>query len=146
MSASPSSWRPRNETAEDLAREHAAKGIVERAWCATATKLSESLYQIDWAFSRGERLMAFGEYKYRRAKYTTLMFSYAKWQRGTQLADSAGVPFLVIVEWSGDGIYYLDHRTVRNPIIQIGGNSRGQNGDIEPVVHLRTDQFIRVWP
>lgn len=134
-------WRPRNESAADLERENAAKLVIERAWRVTGVKLSETLYGVDWAFGRGGHLQAWGEFKARKQRYPTLLLSYAKWSKGMELWRWSGAPFVLFIEWP-DGLWY-----VRNPKptrIEFGGNSRGQNGDIEPVVHIPVDAFVRL--
>lgn len=135
-------WRPRNETAADLEHELHAAARIE-AWAgATSVKLSESLYHVDWAFFRNEELVAWGEYKRRAQRFPTLLLGVAKWRAGRALAKDTGVPFLLFVEWP-DGLHYCDTQEMMFPIKR-GGNTRGQNGDIEPTYHIPVELFRRI--
>jgi hypothetical protein len=74
--------------------------------------------------------------------YPTLLLSAAKWKTGWDYADMFGVPFILFVEWH-EGLFYL--KTERSSVkFGVGGNSRGQNGDFEPLVHLNITDFVRV--
>ena len=136
-------WRPRNETEADLAHEQAAAERIERAWDVRAVKLSERLYQLDWAFFRNESLVGWGEYKRRGRRYDTLLLSAAKWMKGLHNASVSGRPFLLFIEWP-DGLYWLDAGKAEVKDICLSGNNRGQNGDKEPCVHLDTRQFKKL--
>jgi hypothetical protein len=49
---------------------------------------------------------------------------------------------MVIVLWP-EGLFYATlPKLLLAPFM--GGNSRGQNGDIEPVVHIPKDWFVKV--
>jgi hypothetical protein len=138
-------WRPRNETEEDLRHEtNAALAVANRFGCAV-TKLSEALYHIDWVISRDGAITAVAEYKRRKNSvdaYPTLLLSAAKWKKGMDYAELFGVPFILFVEWD-EGLYYL--KAERSSVVrfEVGGNSRGQNGDYEPLVHLNIAHFVR---
>lgn len=139
------SFRPMNETPEDLAAEQAAAELLSRAWDVEVCKLSPSLYKIDWAFYRGGKVKAFAEYKRRSKKMNTLLLAAAKYIQLLELSRTTGVPCLLIVQWP-DGLWY--HK-VKHPVqlpldLRMGGNSRGQNGDFEPVVYIPVDEFIEV--
>jgi hypothetical protein len=136
-------WRPHNETVGDLAREKAAGERIESAWGVRCLKLSEALYGVDWAFSRGSALVGWGEYKHRAKQYDTLILSAAKWLKGCALARESGRPFILFVDWP-EGLYWFGHTDHPVEGIAISGNNRGQNGDIEPVVHLPTAAFRRL--
>lgn len=135
-------WRPRNESREDLATEEAARVEIGRALSCELVKLSPVLYGVDWAAFRGGRLIAFAEYKRRynpMARYPTLHLSLAKVASALQLAASAGVACTLFVQWD-DGIFWCpaaDHL----PGAILAGNSRGQNGDREPIVEYPIDRF-----
>lgn len=137
-------WRPRNETAADRARQDAARAAVERAFHCRAIDLSPSLYEVDWALMRGDDLVAWGEYKNRATRYSTVMLSFAKWERGCGLARAGGVPFIFVVEWP-DGLYWarVDGLALK---AKSGHNSRGQRGDEEPVVYIDSALFGPVNP
>jgi hypothetical protein len=132
-------WRPRNETPLDLEREKEAARRIEAAWRVRVTKLSEIAYRIDWAIDQNDRLVAWGEFKCRAKRYDTLMISASKWLHGLDLANASRRPFLLFVQWP-DGLHW--HRAKAEELsILLGGNSRGQNGDIEPCIHIPADRF-----
>jgi hypothetical protein len=136
-------WRPHNETSEDLKREEAAANALSDMWQADVTKLSEALYGIDWVFSRHKEVVAFGEFKYRAKKYDTLILGLGKYMKMSEIHKMTGLPVILVVLWP-DGLWYWD--IAKHPIdkIEMGGNSRGQNGDIEPVVHIPIKAFVQV--
>lgn len=136
-------WRPYNETPEDLAHEKAAAERIEAAWGVQCIKLSEALYGLDWAFFRHSKLVGWGEYKHRSQRYDTLILSAAKWLKGCTLARESGKPFTLFVEWP-EGLYWFSYIDAPVEGITMGGNDRGQNGDIEPVVHIPTATFKRL--
>lgn len=133
-------WRPRNETIQDLERQNAAKELICKTKICEAVDLSERLYEIDWAFHRGGRLICLAEYKWRNKQYETVILSLAKSERGCSLSRSTGVPFLFFVEWPDTCPHYIRIDGQKFPV-RIGGNARGQNGDIEPVIHIPTEKF-----
>lgn len=136
-------WRPHNETAEDLAREEAAANTLAEVWDVEVTKLSDMLYGMDWVFSRNKNVVAFGEFKFRSKKFDTLLLSYAKYMRMVHLHKMTDLPVMLVVSWP-DGLWYWDAANERIDKIVLGGNSRGQNGDIEPVVHIPTVDFRKI--
>ena len=141
-----SSWRPRNETAEDLQHETEASKAIANRFGYTVTKLSEALYHIDWAISKDGEIRALGEFKKRKNSinaYPDLLLSAAKWKIGWDYAELIGVPFIMFVEWK-EGLFYLKAERSSPIRYSVGGNSRGQNGDFEPLVHLNIADFIKV--
>lgn len=138
-------WRPRNERDIDLAREREAAARIEQAWGRSCIKLSERLYEIDWAFFREGQLVGWGEYKWRERRYDTLLLGAAKWLRGQSLMQTSGRPFLLFIEWP-DGLYWLNAEEFKTMDIRLSGNSRGQNGDIEPCVHIPISLFKKLRP
>lgn len=141
-----SSWRPRNETADDLRHEAEASKLIALRFGYTVTKLSEALYHIDWAISKDGEIRALGEFKKRKNSihaYPDLLLSAAKWKIGWDYAELIGVPFIMFVEWQ-EGLFYLKASRSSPIKYSVGGNSRGQNGDFEPLVHLNIADFIKV--
>jgi len=141
-----SNWRPRNETSEDLQHEAEASKAIANRFGYTVTKLSEALYHIDWAISKDGEIRAFGEFKKRKNSihaYPDLLLSAAKWKIGWDYAELIGVPFIMFVEWQ-EGLFYLKAERSCPIRYSVGGNSRGQNGDLEPLVHLKIADFIKV--
>ena len=136
-------WRPRNETAEDLQREEAAAKTLSEVWNVEVVKLSDALYGVDWAFGRDNKVVAFGEFKARSKKYDTLLLSFAKYTKLHNLHKVTALPVLLIVQWP-DGLWYWNMTDDPPKSISLGGNSRGQNGDIEPVVYINVSEFTQV--
>jgi hypothetical protein len=137
-------WRPRNESAADLAHEAMARGVIEAAWRCKIVSLSPVLYRLDWALARDGKLIGFGEYKRRGADYATFLLSLAKYQGGIQTARPLCLPFLFFVETPGAGLRWVDLCEHPLPAIEIGGNARGQNGDIEPCMMIPAAWFAPV--
>lgn len=139
-------WRPRNETEDDLKNETEAAHKVANRFNCVVTKLSEALYHVDWVLSNPDgSIRAVGEYKRRKnsmAQYPTLLLSAAKWKAGMDWAEMFGVPFILFVEWD-EGLFYLKAERSSVMRMSVGGNARGQNGDCEPLVHLNTSDFVR---
>lgn len=137
-------WRPRNETEEDLQNESRVGQLLAEKWECDVYKLSEVLYPVDWAFSRGSTILAYGEFKKRSKKFDTLLLSAAKYYRMLDFARLTSQPVLLIIEWP-DELGYIDLAKENLDLeAKIGGNSRGQNGDIEPVVYIPCDKFVVV--
>lgn len=137
-------WRPYNETEQDLQNEAAVAEILSKKWGCDVHKLSEKIYPVDWVFSRDMVVVAYGEYKKRSKKYDTTLLSVSKYYRMIDLMNMAKVPVLLIIEWP-DGIYYLDFSWEdMNLKAFIGGSSRGQNGDIEPIVYIPSKKFSKI--
>ncbi len=138
-------FRDHNETEEDLRREGEAKEILVRATGLGCEKLSPTLYHVDWVFSRGKAIYSFGEFKWRDKQYPTVILSLAKWIKGAELAAVTRTKFHFFVQWDGiDGIWAADVTTRLDGVIEMGGNSRGQPGDFEPVIHVPLKDFKRI--
>jgi hypothetical protein len=133
-------FRPHNESSADLAVEREAAGDLERAWRCSVEKLSPTLYGVDWALYRQNRLVSFAEFKARGQKYDTLLLSLGKVIHARALARGAGVPFIVVVRWP-DGLFYWRDDNRNLSAMQGGRVDRGQSGDTEPVVHVPTSDF-----
>lgn len=138
-------FRPMNETPEDLAAEQLAAERLCQAWDTQVCKLSPTLYRVDWVFYRGGKPKAFAEFKRRSKKLDPLLIAAAKYIQLLELNRTTGLPCFLIVEWP-EGLWY--HK-VKHPVqlpldLQMGGNSRGQNGDFEPVMYIPISKFIEV--
>ena len=136
-------WRPRNETPEDLRHEAETAGILASQYGITAQKLSENQYSFDWALCKGDELLAFAEFKQRKTKYDTLLLSCSKWERGMRYAQEFKKPFVLFVRWP-DGLWSFKATDDFVPEVKLGGNNRGQNGDIEPCVHIPVGLFNKI--
>mgnify|MGYP006275113101 CR=1 FL=1 len=136
-------WRPHNETQQDLDNETAAAKAIEAVWGCKILKLSPTLYNVDWAFFRDSELMGFGEFKRRSTKTDPVILSYAKFLRGTHLARSAGTVFILVIQFP-DGRWYCTIKEDDTFPIMLDGSRRGQNGDMEPCVHIPLNRFKKL--
>jgi hypothetical protein len=131
----------KNETAEDLRHQNRAKHEIEIARQMTLVDLVAPLYRVDWAmFNRNDDLRGFGEYKFRKQRYDTTILGFRKWMTGVQLSEYSGVPFYLFVEWP-EGLHWFKVDNGEEFPIKLGGSSRGQHGDIEPMVHIPSGRF-----
>jgi hypothetical protein len=136
-------WRPRNETPEDLRHETETAEILLAKYGITAQKLSETQYCFDWTLSKDDQVIALAEFKQRKTKYDTLLLSAAKYEAGMRYSKTFKKPFVLFVRWP-DGLFSYKFTDDFVPEVKMGGNSRGQNGDIEPCVFIPVDLFIRI--
>lgn len=143
-------WRERNETEEDLKRERAAEKQIFEKFGMVCLKLGEVKYRVDWALCKDGNFSAWGEYRYRnvrRTQYKTFIMASDKWHHLRWLSDMSGHPSLLFVYWVDDGLFWLNCSKVdpKNIAYFIGGNGvRGQNGDIEPMIHIPIEFFNKV--
>jgi hypothetical protein len=136
-------WRPRNETPEDLRHEAETAEILLAKYGITAQKLSETQYCFDWTLSKDDQVIALAEFKQRKTKYDTLLLSAAKYEAGMRFSKTLKKPFVLFVRWP-DGLFSYKFTDDFVPEVKMGGNSRGQNGDIEPCVFIPVDLFNRI--
>ena len=136
-------WRPRNETPEDLRHEAETAEILLAKYGITAQKLSETQYCFDWTLSKDDQVIALAEFKQRKTKYETLLLSAAKYEAGMRYSERLKKPFVLFVRWP-DGLWYFKATDDFVPEVKLGGNSRGQNGDIEPCVHIPIGLFNKI--
>ena len=136
-------WRPRNETPEDLRHEAETAEILLAKYGITAQKLSETQYCFDWTLSKDDQVIALAEFKQRKTKYDTLLLSAAKYEAGMRYSKALKKPFVLFVRWP-DGLFSYKFTDDFVPDVKMGGNSRGQNGDIEPCVFIPIDLFIKI--
>jgi len=118
----------------------------------------ENSYRLDWcivqkfhddaALNGRPKVVAWAELKCRThdsAAYPTLMLSMLKWEKGVSLSDASMVPFLVFARFDDRISYYV--RQARRDVfypVEWGGRTksdRGQDGDIEPVIHIPMAEF-----
>jgi hypothetical protein len=137
-------WRPRNESQLDLDRELEAAAKIEAAWDVQHIKLGEVKYELDWAFFRDKKLVAFGEFRWREKQYDTLLLSCGKWMKMLDIHQKLDVPVVLFIHWHGLGLHYYTIKPEAEYQKAIGGGHRGQNGDIEPVVHIPVSEFKRL--
>jgi hypothetical protein len=133
-------WRPRNETAQDRVNEQRGIGAFASRFNADAVKLSETLYGVDFAITRSQKVVAWAEFKARKVKYDSLLISAAKVWKLACLARDSALPSFLVIEWP-DGIWYWRVPEMAPGPVSVGGNSRGQNGDVEPVYLIPSSEF-----
>lgn len=143
-------WRPRNETDEDRRREAA---ILDEASASLGygfagwIKLSETLYEIDAAFRDGDmRICAWVEVKARSKLYDTVLLSAAKALQLYRLELATKKPAYFIINVPDTGILCHRIRPLYTYDIRVGGNNRGQNGDLEPCVFINANDFSTIAP
>jgi len=135
--------RPLYESFNDLTNEQRVAANLSTLWKADFHKLPRS-YHVDWMACRDNQTVAFAELKCRqneRLAYPTFMISLAKWMRGKELAKEAGVPFIIIVDWT-DGTFFL--KVQNQPVTYGFGGRKDRNDlqDMEPVVFIDTSYFM----
>lgn len=152
--------RPLYESSADLANEQAVIKHLEDKWSCEMFKLPLQ-YKLDYAIKDKENaVLGFIEVKVR--KYTMAqiqgwggyMLSLMKWTTGVQLAQTTGLPFILVVK-TLDGLYYLtiDPKVFTESMIQkmidkrvklSGRTDRGDWQDVEPCVMLDCNHFNRM--
>lgn len=133
---------PANETAEDLEREDQVRQVLENAWKAKARKLRPALYGVNFAFLRDKALTAWVEIKCRDQHYDPMLIGAAKMMKLKELSAGFGVPSIVV--FATEGIWFHVVDPDRTYTVEMGGNSRGQDGDIEPMVQIFKGDLKRI--
>lgn len=135
--------RPIYESQETLAKETAAKQIVESAWSCSLLKLPRR-YEIDFLADRDDQAVAFVELKCRtnpKDQYADYMLSLGKWLAGLNLTRCTGLPFLLVVQWT-DCLGYLTQEESSRYKIGTGGRyDRNDPQDIEPCIYIPVNEF-----
>jgi len=132
--------RPIYETPADLVNERRVADALLERWRCNAVKLPRR-YEIDYALSRGNRVMAWAEVKCRtnpREQYPTYMVALGKVLTGLNLSQRTNLPFMLVVQWT-DSLGWV---TPTFDAIHIGGrHDRGDREDEEPMVHIPIADF-----
>jgi len=132
--------RPIYETPADLVNERRVADALLERWRCNAVKLPRR-YEIDYALSRGNRVMAWAEVKCRtnpREQYPTYMVALGKVLTGLNLSQRTNLPFMLVVQWT-DSLGWV---TPTFDAIHIGGrHDRGDCEDQEPMVHIPIADF-----
>jgi hypothetical protein len=140
--------RPKYESEEHLAREEAVAQRVMRAWCCESLHHPFGEYScIDYAMSRDGEIKAYCEIRcrsHRMGTYPTLMFSKRKWEISNWIAAYDGVPYLLIVDFSGQLAYLKGDETTQYPVQFTGRNQMRDPYDKEECVMLPIDKFVTV--
>ena len=137
-------WRPMNETPEDRRREDIIAEVVrERMRCTHKVKLSEFLYGIDFCLY-SDAPMSWIEIKCRSEFHNPMWLSLAKAKKLIELQQATGMLSYFIVHTPREGIFGHRLRPLASYELTVDGNQRGQNGDIEPLICIPRNWFIRI--
>ena len=124
--------RPLYETAQHLDRETKVIEQVKAKWNCEVRKLPIA-YRLDYILLRDKKPVAVMEIKCRNAIYEEMYLSLHKCMAGRELSKTMRVPFLLVYEFAGKGIYW--HSIGDEPLeLAVGGRTdRGDWQDIEPM-------------
>jgi hypothetical protein len=138
--------RPRYETEEDRNGETAVVASLCRRWDCSANKLSDR-YELDYLLLREGRGKAWLEIKIRTNKrdaYRDYMISFGKVLAARRLSQGSGLPSFLLVKWT-DCVGYMRLNDIKRFYVSIGGRTdREDFQDIEPVVYIPTQDFVRL--
>src|SRR5688500_1678787 len=140
------SWRPRNETDRDRRNEGlvldafvACERLQEAIKATRWEKLSECLYEIDASLHGPEDnapFVGWAEVKIRTFLYPTVILGVKKAIQLAMLSAHTQKPAFFLIHTPVQGVLVHRMRAIREYDMDLGGNSRGQNGDIEPLIHI----------
>ena len=138
--------RPRYETEEDRSGETAVLASLCRRWGCSAKKLSDR-YELDYLLLKERQGKAWLEIKIRTNEYDaypTYMISFGKVLAARRLSQGSELPSFLLVQWTDcKGYTRLDD--LKRFHVSIGGRTdREDFQDIEPVVYIPTQDFIRL--
>jgi len=142
--------RPAYESEDDLQREQQAIEAVEAVWGVQCRK-TPRYYEIDYCIvSPAGDVQGWIEVRckrFRRDQHKTFYTSLKKYITLCRFSQTTGLPAFIVCKWEGEPakFYRVDTDDVRRCRISIGGrtiNSRGDDQDIEPVIHLQTEAFL----
>jgi hypothetical protein len=143
--------RPTYETSEHLDGERRAIEHVEAIWGVQCNK-TPKYYKIDYTVvSPNNNVVGWAEVRgknFVRGKYRTFYTSLEKAMTLVRFEALTAKPAVVIVAWL-DGIYCYRFTVndTRTRQIKWDGrtvNSRGDDQDIEPVIHIPVDAFTLI--
>jgi len=132
------------ESANDLKNEDDIRQFLEQGLSATLHKLPIS-YRLDWLVFRNGTPKAVIEFKRRKCKhlqYPDIMLSLGKWNAGLDYVQKNGLAFMFVVQWD-DAVGVYMYKPEHPVDIRWGGRTvqTRDSADIEPVVHIPTNQF-----
>lgn len=131
--------RPTYETASNLAAEMAVLRRLEHQWKCVGQKLPIA-YQLDYALTVEDKIVAWAEIKCRTTKYSDMYLSLHKWMAGKNLYRDTGLPFILVYSFKHEIYWKPVHND--NPELEIGGRwDRGDWQDTEPMAVFKLDTF-----
>lgn len=134
--------RPFYETHGDLQNEKQVVDYLATQWDMIAFKLPIR-YNLDFAFFRGNTLVALAEIKCRTfesTKYPTCMICATKRMHAIQLSQTLGVPALLIYRFT-DSIKYIDFGQIQDEVKLGGRKDRNDPQDMGIMIHYNLDRM-----
>lgn len=143
--------RPTYETKDHLENERRAIEHVEAVWGVQCRK-TPKYYKIDYTVTApNDRVVGWAEVRgknFERYRFSTFFTSLEKAMTLVRYEALTAKPAVVIVAWK-DGIYCYRFTVndTRTQAITWDGrttNSRGDDQDIEPVIHIPVRNFVKL--
>lgn len=140
--------RPTYERDDHLREEEAAIDALQAVWGIVARK-TPKYYKIDYAICNAVGVVV-GWVEVRgktfpRSQYATFYTSLEKYLSVCRFQYATAKPAFLLVKWSdGIFIYRISVADCSRRKITVGGrtvNSRGDDQDIEPVIHIPVAEF-----
>ena len=130
------------ENAANRKNEQAAKASLEASWSVMLRKLPIK-YGAEWVAFRDDQAVAVIEYKNRpheSSRFPTYLLSVHKWMSMRSLANTIGVPAVLVVEFK-DGMrhYTLEAGTAKTS--WAGRRDRDDADDMEPCMMIPMELF-----
>lgn len=143
--------RPTYETADHLDDEEDAIQRLEACWGVVARK-TPKYYKIDYAIADyAGSVVGWVEVRgknFNRDQFQTFYTSLEKYLSVCRFQYATGKPAWLLVKWrDGTYVYRISARDASTRKITIGGRtvvSRGDDQDIEPVIHIPVTEFTRL--
>ena len=138
--------RQKYETKHSLKEEQSFADMIQTVWDCELTKMPVQ-YGIDYCCYRGDTLIGFVELKNRtcrKEQYPTYIISLSKYLKAKEFSRSLRKPTNLCVRWS-DQSGYIRLDTISDFCISQGGRTdRNDWQDVEPVLHIDINSFIRI--
>lgn len=137
--------RPIYETSKDRAKERAAIEFIAPKVKCDGWHSMPKRYPLDFALTRDGNVEFFAEVKCRtnaHDAYPDYMLSMGKFVGLLEMQTSTNIPSLLVVDWTDCvGVLRLPVPGIE---YKIGGRKdRGDDQDVEPVVHIPVDRFSK---
>lgn len=142
--------RPSYESEDDLRREQEAIEALE-AICGVQCRKTPRYYEIDYCLvNPAEEVQGWIEIRckgFRRDAHKTFYTSLKKYITLCRFSQATGFPSFILCKWQDEPakIYQVLPDDLKRYRITVGGRtrvSRGDDQDIEPVIHIPTEKFV----
>jgi len=138
------------ENAANLEKERTVALFLEQKWKCETSKLPIK-YGLDYTLKRNKELVGFCEIKclnYELSQFNRMSNGYfislGKFMSAKSLVEFTKLPFFLVLN-TIDGIYYRKFMDFDNLKFVVNGRKdRNDWQDIEPMVLLDTDTFIKI--